>query len=305
MEKGKLKVIVIVGPTASGKSDLGIQLARKLNGEIISADSRQVYRGMDIGTGKVTKREQRLVRHWLLDVASPRRQYSVAQWKIAAQQAIRDIVHRGKVPIICGGTGFWIDALVSGMTLPDVKPNAKLRADLAKLSVAQMYATLTKLDPVRAAAIDRHNPRRLQRALEIVMTTGKAVPQAGNGSRYEPLFLAVSFPKEKLAARIAKRLDARLKGGMITEVKRLHTHGVSWQRLEDFGLEYRWLARYLKSKSKSYKLQAISYRTMREALLRDIVRYAKRQMTWFKRNPDIHWVRTPRQALALAKPFLS
>ena len=295
MEKDKTRVIVVAGPTASGKSDLAIRLARRFNGEIISADSRQVYRGMDIGTGKVTSREQRLARHWLLDVASPTRQYSVAQWRRAAERAIRDIVHRGKVPIVCGGTGFWIDSLIYERSIPDVKPDPKLRAKLKKQTAAQLFVRLQKLDPARAKTIDRHNPVRLIRALEIVMATGRPVPARTNGSPYEPLYLGVTRPMSELKRRIETRLDARLAHGMVAEVKRLHASGVSWKRLESFGLEYRWVARYLQSK--------ISRSEMRDSLLHDIIAYSKRQLTWWRKNPDIRWIRNANEAEGLVRMF--
>ncbi len=283
MEKIKPPLIVIAGPTASGKSDLAIQLARTCNGEIISADSRQVYRGMDIGTGKVTKKEQRQAPHWMLDVANPRRQYSVAQWVRGAQRAIADITRRGKLPIICGGTGFWIDTLVYGLTLPEVKPNATLRAQLQKLSAPELFARLKKMDPRRAKTIDRHNPVRLIRAIEIASTIGK-VPPLRRHSEYEVLYLGIRWPKEALARRIAKRLDARLKGDMIAEVKKLHAAGVSFKRLESFGLEYRWVARYLNPRFNLGKKE------IRDGLLRDIIAYSKRQMTWWRKNSDITWL---------------
>jgi tRNA dimethylallyltransferase len=282
MTESKPSLIVIAGPTSSGKSDLAISLARAFDGEIISADSRQVYRGMDLGTGKVTKREQKLARHWLLDVASPKRQYSVAQWKRAAQRAITDIVHRGKLPIICGGTGFWIDALVYDASIPSVRPNAALRAKLRKLTAAQMFARLQKLDPARAKTIDRHNPVRLIRALEIVMATGKPVPPLHRTSPYNVLYLGISMPQQALNQRIERRLDARLKTGMIREIKNLHTDGVSWKRLESFGLEYRFVARYLQGK--------LSRQEMRDQLLCATIQYSKRQLTWWRRNTDIVWL---------------
>jgi len=291
-----IKLVIVAGPTASGKSAVAIRIARAFNGEIISADSRQVYRGMDIGTGKVTGAEQKLARHWMLDVASPARQYSVARFKREAQRAVRDIARRGKLPVVCGGTGFWIDALVYDQSLPSVKPDAKLRARLRKLTIAGLFARLQKLDPERAAAIDRHNPVRLIRALEIVLSTGRPVPPRKNGSPYEPLYLGISIPKQALAKRIRKRLDARLKAGMVKEVRRLHTHGVSWKRLELFGLEYRWVAHFLQKK--------ITRTEMRDGLLHDIVAYSKRQMTWFRRNPDVVWT-TPARAGRSVREFLA
>lgn len=297
MEKIKPKLIVVAGPTACGKSDIAIALARKFNGEIISADSRQVYRGMDIGSGKVTKAEQHLAKHWLLDVASPIRQYSVARWKKAAQKTIADIARRGKVPIICGGTSFWIDSLVYDLILPEVKPDPSLRKKLSALTTDNLYARLKRLDPVRAASIDRHNPRRLVRALEIVIATGRTVPPRTNGSPYEPLYLAITYPQDVLNERIALRLDKRLAHGMLAEIQRLHKQGVSWKRLESFGLEYRWLARYLQKN--------ISRVEMRKALLHDIVAYSKRQMTWLRRNKDIQWIKNQNEALSLVRKFLS
>jgi tRNA dimethylallyltransferase len=336
----RIKLIVIAGPTASGKSDMAIRLARRFNGEIISADSRQVYRGMDIGTGKVTRdqvrsknaesRSQKLrhsafansyfsggIRHHLLDVASPARQYTVAHFTRDARRAIRDIVRRGKLPIICGGTGFWIDALVYGQSIPDVKPDAKLRKRFGKLSAEHLFKMLRKLDPVRAATIDRHNPVRLIRALEIVYATGKPVPQRTDSTPYDVLYTGVSRPLPELKRRIEKRLDVRLKSGMVAEVRRLHELGVSWKRLESFGLEYRHLAKYLqgkyevrsknaevKSGTSSFAIRTSPFQAMRSALLADIIAYAKRQLTWWRKNTDIHWIKTPAQAERLMKEFL-
>ncbi len=320
MNKRKPPVIVIAGPTSSGKSDLAIALARKFNGEIISADSRQVYRGMNIGTGKVemdkirglggkgsSRSDARTslarpllasgIRHWLLDVASPKRQYTAAQWVSAARRAIADIVRRGKLPIICGGTGFWIDTLVHGRSLPNVKPDTKLRARLVKLTAAQLYEQLRKLDPVRAVNIDRHNPRRLVRALEIVRSTSKPVPSRITDSPYDVLYLGITVPKDILDHRIAQRLDARLHAGMVAEVRRLHASSVSWHRLESFGLEYAWAARFLQKK--------ITRQRMRDLLYRGIVHYAKRQMTWLKRNHAICWISSAPQAQRLAQTFVN
>ena len=305
MKDNRPRIIVVAGPTASGKSDIAIALARRFNGEIISADSRQVYRGMDIGTGKVTKREQKLARHHLLDVASPTRQYSVAHFKRDAQRAIRDIVRRGKIPIVCGGTGFWIDALVYDLQLPNVKPDAKLRAQLRKLSIIQLYTRLKKLDPVRAATIDRHNPVRLIRALEIVLVTSKPVPaKKVQATSYNPLYLGVSRPMDELKQRIEKRLDARLKSGMVAEVRRLRTSGVSWKRLESFGLEYRWVARYLQAVTKNKKRKTNSFSEMRAGLLRDIIAYAKRQLTWWRKNSDLVHIADEAHAQRFVAKFL-
>jgi tRNA dimethylallyltransferase len=158
----------------------------------------------------------------------------------------------------------------------------RLRARLSKLPASELFARLRKLDPVRAGTIDRHNPVRLIRALEIVMTTGRPVPPRTNGSPYEPFYVGISKPFPELKRRIEKRLDARLKTGMVAEVRHLHASGVSWRHLESFGLEYRWVARFLQKK--------ITRKEMRYGLLGDIIAYAKRQLTWWRKNPDIVWV---------------
>ncbi|HWA64294.1 MAG TPA: tRNA (adenosine(37)-N6)-dimethylallyltransferase MiaA [Candidatus Paceibacterota bacterium] len=276
------KIVVIVGPTASGKSALAIKLARRIGGEILSADSRQVYRGMDIGTGKVTEREQKLVPHHLLDIASPTRQFTVAAFVRRAREALAGIFRRSKTPIIVGGTGLYIDALLGNWTIPMVPPNPVLRKCLDRQSTDQLFAMLRKKDPTRAAAIDRHNPRRLIRALEIIEATGKPVPPLAITPDPEYDIEWIGLNPKNLAHRIEKRLDERLTYGMVAEVKKLHTRGVSWKRLERFGLEYKWIALFLQKK--------ITKEQLRTNLLRDIIRYSKRQMTWFKRNPHIHWM---------------
>ncbi|MBX4211816.1 MAG: tRNA (adenosine(37)-N6)-dimethylallyltransferase MiaA, partial [Candidatus Yanofskybacteria bacterium] len=288
------RIIAIVGPTASGKSDLGIFLAQKLQGEIISADSRQVYKGMDIGTGKVSKLEQKLVPHHLLDVADPKRDFSASRFKTLAQKAIKEISNKNKIPILVGGTGFYIDTLMGKFSLPAVKPNKKLREHLEKFSTDHLFKVLCNLDPERAASIDRHNKHRLVRALEIVLITGKPVPKLNPTIPYEILWLGVD-PKN-LEKRIKLRLDKRLEHGMIEEVIKLHRQGVSFKRLEKFGLEYYWMARYLQDK--------VTLEAMKSGLLQDIFQYSKRQMTWFKKNHDIHWVHTKSESLRLAQKFV-
>lgn len=275
------KVIVIVGPTSSGKTTYSIQLARKIDGEVISADSRQVYKGMDIGTGKVTKREMKGIRHHLLDVVSPKKVFTAHDFVTLGRAAIEDIFARGKVPIICGGTGFYIDALLGRISLPNVPANAKLRAQLQKKSAAQLYAQLIKLDSRRAASIDRHNPVRLIRAIEIAKSLGVVPVNADFVSPYVVEWIGLKPPDVVLRANIHKRLMARMKQGMLKEVQLLHRHGVSWKRLETFGLEYRWLALHLQMK--------VSKRHMLEKLESDIWHYARRQMTYWRRNKDITW----------------
>ena len=276
----KQKILVILGPTASGKSELGIRLAKKFNGEVVSADSRQVYRGLDIGTGKITKREMQGVRHHLLDVAGPKRQFTAAEYKKLAERAIGDILARGKLPIIVGGTGFYIDTLLGNVSLPIVPTNPTLRKRLAKKTLPELFAMLKKLDPRRARGIDRHNPRRLIRAIEIATALGN-VPAVKTKKPFDVLYIGLTIPKDILRKKINTRLVARLKHGMVAEAKRLHERSLSLKRMDEIGLEYRFLARYLQKK--------ISKEEMVQGLASAIWRYAKRQMTWWRRNTQIMW----------------
>lgn len=290
------KLIAIVGPTASGKTSLGIYLARKLNGEIISADSRQVYRGLDIGTGKATKKEMAGVRHHLLDVASPKRQFTVDSFVKQAQRAYSRIAREGKAAIAVGGTGLYIDMLTGRMSYPAVPPNEKLRARLAAKTPAELFAMLQKLDPARAATIDPHNPRRLVRALEIARAMG-ASPAPVSAPVYDVLWLGLNPAPHKLASNISKRLASRMKAGMLAEARHLHRQGLSYKRMEELGLEYRYLARLIQG--------TLTHKEFLAELERAIQGYAKRQNTWFKRNKDIQWVSSKAEALRLAKAFLS
>ncbi len=274
------KIIVILGPTASGKSGLAIRLAKEINGEVISADSRQVYKGMNVGSGKVTSREIKGVPHHLLDVTSPKKVFTVAQFQKLGQEKINEIVERGNVPIICGGTGFYIQALVDSVTLPDVPPNPKLRKILEKKTTEQLAEILKKIDSRRYSKIDTNNRVRLMRAIEIAKTLGK-VPKVTKKTLYNPLFIGINPDQETLKKNISRRLHARFKQGMIKEVEGLHSSGVSWKRLENFGLEYRNIALFLQKK--------LSKTDMVERLETEINQYAKRQMTWFKKDKRINW----------------
>jgi tRNA dimethylallyltransferase len=296
MKNNKQKIIVILGPTASGKSDLAVNLALKHNGEVISADSRQIYKNMDIGTGKITRKEMQDVPHYLLDIASPKKQLSVAHFQKQAKIAIKKILVKGKTPIICGGTGLYIDAVIDNQIFPDVKPDFKLRKKLEKLTTKELFIKLKKLDPNRAKNIDRNNPRRLIRALEIVMISKKPVPKIQKHRDYEVLKLGVKREQKQLNELIWKRLLKRLKGKMINEVKKLIKSGVSFKRLYDFGLEYRWISLYLQKK--------ITKEQMIQGLYKAIKDFSKRQMTWFKRDSEIHWINNQKQAEKLIKKFL-
>ena len=291
------KVIAIVGPTSSGKTALGVALARKYNGEIVSADSRQIYRGMDIGTAKATEHEMRGVPHHLLGITSPKRTFTVAEYRTRGIKALNQIIAKEKLPIVVGGTGFYIDALFSDM-FPDVKPNPKLRKTLDALPVKTLFAILKKKDPRRAKTIDPANKRRLVRALEIIAATGKPIPSRPiDKNKYDILFLGLRPNARILHKRIHDRLALQLRHGMIAEVRRLHEKdGVSWKRLDDLGLEYRYVSRYLR--------HLLTKQEMIAQLETEVRRYAKRQMTWFKKNKEIRWIAKPGEAEKMVEEFL-
>ncbi|MDD5099205.1 MAG: tRNA (adenosine(37)-N6)-dimethylallyltransferase MiaA [Candidatus Colwellbacteria bacterium] len=274
--------MVVLGPTASGKSDFAVEMALERNGEVISADSRQVYRGLDIGSGKITKKEMRGVPHHILDVSSPKKIFTASDYARLARKAVSDILNRGKLPIVCGGTGFYIDALLYDDTTAPVPPSPTIRKKLDKLSTGELAQRLSELDPDRFASIDTKNRARLVRALEIVLSTGKPVPKLKRAPRYSAEKIGIMRPMEDLDRRIELRLDKRLSAGMIKEVEELHKKGVSWKRLYDLGLEYRYISLFLRKK--------LSYDEMRSQLLTAIRQYARRQMTWFKRDKEIRWI---------------
>jgi tRNA dimethylallyltransferase len=278
------KVLVIAGPTASGKSSLGVELARRFNGEVISADSRQVYRGLDIGTGKITKREMKGIPHHLLDVASPRKAFSAGGFAKMAHAAIREIARRGKLPIVVGGTGFYIDVLFGRIALPEVAPDAKLRARLSRKTAPQLFAMLKKADPRRAKAMDtpseRNNKVRLIRALEVFKARSAPMRESISPS-YDSLWIGIAPTDTVLRLKIETRLTERLKKGMVKEAVRLHASGLSYKRMKELGLEYRSLARFLQKE--------ITREQLETELRGDIRRYARKQRGYWKRNKDIRW----------------
>ncbi len=295
-KKSNPKIVVIIGPTASGKSDLAVSLAKKFDGEIISADSRQVYRGMNIGTGKIKEEETGRISHYLLDVADPQEKFSVAKYKNLAEKKIEEIINKKKLPIICGGTAFYVKAVADGIVVPEVAPDWKLRKKLENLETEELFDRLKKIDKERAKKIDEKNRRRLIRAIEIVDKTKKPVQKTKLEQKYEPLFVGIYVEREILYEKIEKRLDQRIEEGMIEEVKSLNKGGVSWERLESFGLEYRWIARYLQDK--------VDYNEMRDNLLTDIKKFSKRQMTWWKNDKRINWIKNYKEAEKLIKNTL-
>lgn len=277
----KPNIYVICGPTATGKSDYAVNLALRKNGEIISADSRQIYRGMDLGTGKITVDEMRGIPHHLLDIKNPNEDFSVEEFQKLAFEKIEEIISRGKTPIICGGTGYFIQAVVDNIIFPDVPPHETLRNELEQKSLAELKEILETIPRETEVNIDVENKRRVIRAIELDRALG-TIPAVKYGPQnYKFEIIRLDFPDDKLKERITQRLEKRLQLGMIEEVKKLHEGGVSWERLENFGLEYKYIAEFLQNK--------ISQIEMTELLKTKIWQYAKRQRTWFRRDKRISW----------------
>ena len=283
MEKPKL--LAVVGPTASGKTALAIELAKRFNGEVISADSRQVYRGLNLGSGKVTIEEMEGITHHLLDVANLSQVYTGADFVRDAKLAITDIHKRGKLPIIAGGTFFYIELLKGAKSSAPVPPNPALRLELEKLTTEELWQKLETLDPKRAKDIDRHNRRRLIRSLEIIDALGRVPNVEKTVSDFDWLTLGIQIEKDHLRDRIKKRLIERLEKGMIKEVEELLKAGVPAKRLIELGLEYRYITEYLQN--------GITEEEMIELTNTKIAQFAKRQYTWLKRDPNIVWFDFP------------
>ncbi len=283
MKKGskKPKILVIVGPTASGKSDLAVRLATLYKGEVISADSRQIYKKLDIGTGKITKKEMRGIPHHMLDIASPSQRFNADKYHTKAEVSIKKILAKSHTPVICGGTGFYINAVVDNIVFPEVPPNLPLRKKLSLLPAPQLFALLKKMDPRRSKTIDAYNAHRIIRAIEIATALGKVPPPKKSPPKYDPLFIGTLISPEQLQKNIRTRLQKRIRQGMIKEAQTLHADGLSWKRMEELGLEYRYLALFLQGK--------LTREDMLEQLEKEIWHYAKRQMTWFKKDTRIHW----------------
>ena len=279
------KLVVLLGPTASGKSGLSITLAQHFNGEIISADSRQLYRGLDIGTAKVTSAEQALVPHHVLDVADPRDVYTVAQFQRDAISAINDILKRSHQPFLVGGSPHYIQAVVDNLDIPHIEPQPELRAQLEKRQLPELLEQLEELDPRSAATIDRNNPRRVIRALEVCLVSGKPFSQQRKMSEplYQSLLLGIEWPRDVLYRRIDERVDERMQQGMVQEVQRLLDEGVSQQRLEALGLEYRYITRWLTGafENEDEMVQRLKYA---------IHDFTRRQLTWFRKEKRIVWM---------------
>lgn len=270
------KLITVVGATACGKSGLGIYLAQKFNGEIVSCDSRQIYKGLDLGTGKVTAEEQAMAVHHLLDVKLPNEKYSLAEYQKSAYKSINDILARKKTPFLVGGTGLYSRAVVEGYNLAEETCDDELRAQINCIPREEL---VEELKAAGETDIEGLSPRHLARRVEKLR---KGVSGGKNSPIYDCLQLVCVYPRERLYARIETRLDDRIEQGMIDEVASLRKNGATDEFLEGLGLEYRYTARYLRGE--------YDFATYREELLKQIRHFAKRQITWFKKEKNAVWL---------------
>ncbi len=275
------KVVVMVGPTASGKTALSIRLAKLFKGEIISADSRQVYRGLNIGTEKITTAEMAGVPHHLINIRDPNQQYTALDFKTDAEVLINSITSRQRLPIVVGGTFFYINTWLGRVSVPKVPPDPNLRKQLETKSTVQLQAELTEIDFQRAATIDSKNRRRLVRALEIAQALGKVPPPAPLAKTGQIISLGLKTNRDDLRHRIHQRAKAALAEGLVNETKSLLASGLTQNRLNEIGLEYRLALEHLNGLyDESVLLQKIEEKNWQ---------YAKRQLTWLKQDDEIKW----------------
>lgn len=292
------KLVVILGQTASGKTELAIKLAKKFNGEVVSADSRQVYKEMDIGTGKIAKKEMQGIPHRLLDVVKPNQEFNAAVYKKMAVKAIKDIQKKGRVPFLAGGTGLYIKAVVDNLSFIKVPAQKKIRKDLEKKDAEQLFKIYKKLDPRGAKFIEKKNKRRLIRAIEVCKATKKPFwRQRKKGSPiFDVLEIGIKISKEKLEKRISKRTDGMIKSGLEKEVKKLvKKYGWEIAPLQTIGYQ-EWKPYFNKETTKKQVKENIKLHT---------VQFARRQMTWFKRDKRIEWTKNCLEAKKIINKFLS
>jgi tRNA dimethylallyltransferase len=295
----KPKLLVIVGPTASGKSSLGIALAKKFDSEIISADSRQIYRGMDIGTAKVLNTES--IPHHLIDIRNPDEDYAVAEFKRDATVAIHEILMKKKLPILVGGTGLYVKSVVDNLDIPEIKADPTLRAqienEIATKGLPAIFEKLVELDPEAAYIVDPKNPRRVVRALEVAILTGR--PFTAQRLKSEPLYdtleIGINPPPEILRERINRRIDEMIKNSLVAEVKNLlKKYGPTPTAFDAIG--YREIIDHLEDKTTLEDAVA--------AMKLNTWHFAKHQLTWFKKDKKIHWVENTQEAINLAEDFV-
>lgn len=285
----KPKVVVIVGPTASGKTAVSIELAKKINGEIISADSMQIYKDMDIGSAKPTKEEMQGIPHYMIDVVEANEVFNVAKYKEMAEECIEKILAKNKVPIIVGGTGLYVSTLTKGVEFSDIENDLEYRDELTKISleengVDKLFDMLKGIDPEAAEIIDKNNVRRVIRALEIYKVTGKTKTQVDRESikelKYDYKVFGLNWDRQELYERIDKRVDIMLDMGLLDEVKKVNEKGISPTALQ--GLGYKEIIEYFNNE--------ITLEEAIEKIKQETRRYAKRQMTWFKKDKNIVWI---------------
>ncbi|AOR37801.1 tRNA (adenosine(37)-N6)-dimethylallyltransferase MiaA [Candidatus Melainabacteria bacterium MEL.A1] len=276
------RVIAVVGATASGKTSYAIELAKKINGEIISADSRLVYKGMDIGTAKPTIDEMQEIPHYMIDVVEPEYNYSVGLYVKEAKKHITDIISRGKVPIVAGGTGLYFRVLLENYDLPDVKPDYELRKELSSYSYEELLEMLTKLDEKAANSVEKNDKKKLIRYIEIIKLAGKPLDlvRGVKEKEFNVEWVGLNFPREILYDRINKRVDLMIEQGLIDETKKLlQKHGRISNITDTIG--YREVLSYLDGE--------LSLDVAKDKLKQNTRNYAKRQLTWFRKNEQINW----------------
>ncbi len=289
------KLIVIAGTNASGKSGLGIELAKSYSGEIVSADSRQVYKGLDLGSGKVTPEEMQGVPHHLLDVAQPNDAFTLVDFQRLAYGAIDDIHARGRKTFLVGGTGLYINSIVDGYNIEAEPVSEELRNEVASKSLSELIDILKERNPAALTRVDLQNKRRVERAVERAITG--CLNEPVNTPRYETLVIGVTWPRDILYKRIEERLDRRLAEGMIDEVKSLRANGATDDFLYKLGLEYRYILMYLRGEFESFD-------AFYDKLFMEIRHLAKEQMTWFRKRKDIHWINMQEDPAAEARELI-
>lgn len=308
MTKKNGKLIVVLGPTGSGKTALSLGLAKKFNGEVINSDSRQIYKWMNIGTDKAEGQWKRLggrrvydingVAHYLVDFLEPNKDFSLAEFQRRAVRKIRDVHSHGKVAFLVGGTGLYIKAVVDNMKIPKVKANQHLRESLETKDNEELWGLLGRLDPGALSVVDPQNKRRIIRALEVCILTGKPFSQQRRLG--EPIFdslqIGLMFPRDEVNRRIDIRVDKMIEEGLLDEVKGLIERGYKWDDPGMTGIGYRQIGCYLRNE--------VNLEEAIRMLKRDTRRYARRQITWFKRDDRIKWIDDPENAYGLVEDFL-
>ena len=291
------KLIVVLGPTATGKSGLAVKLAKKFNGEIISADSRQVYKSMDIGTGKIMKEEMESVPHYLLDIVYPDKKFSVAIYKKLAIKTIKDIQKKGKIPFLVGGTGLYISAIINNFEFPAIAPDENLRNKLEKKSTEELFKIYKRLDYEGSKLIDKKNKRRLVRAIEVSKKTNR--PYWDQRKKEKPLFnsleIGIKISKEELKKKIKKRIENMFRMGLKEEVKKLFDkYGFNHSPLQTIGYQ-EWIPYFKKEINEEDVKRLIQVHT---------IQFMNRQITWFRKDKRIHWIEKQKEAEDLIKKFL-